>query len=216
MKFKKIFKIKIILNKIPYISFFYLIYKEFKSRKILSNSLKKNIVKIELGSGIKKGVNGWTTIDLYGADVNLDLRKKLPIPNLSVDEFFASHFLEHLGILELQIFLLKCFQQLKLGGKFLIAVPDASLFIHAYNKNENIIKKFDTVHEKSYIDTKSSIDQLNYIAYMSGEHKHMFDSESLVNLFLSVGFRECNPRPFINGFDTEEHRQYSIYFVAIK
>ena len=208
--------VKNLLKKNAIIRRFYLILKNAQARVLIKKYLTKPVVKFELGSGSKKGINGWITIDLYGADINIDLRQSLPIPNLSVDEFFASHFLEHLSILELQKFILKCFQQLKLGGKFFIAVPDASLFIQAYNNNENLIKKLDTVHEKSYIDNKSSIDQINYIAYMNGEHKHMFDSESLVNLFLSIGFRECTPRQFNKGFDTEEHKQYSIYFVAIK
>ena len=72
-----------------------------KSKRLLERVIKKSVVKIELGSGSKKGKNGWITIDLYGADINMDLRRRLPIPNFSVDKFFASHFLEHLNIMEL-------------------------------------------------------------------------------------------------------------------
>ena len=194
----------------------YLLIKSITSKRDINRELKKSVVKIELGSGSKKGTNGWTTIDLYGADINVDLRRPLPIPDYSVDEFFASHFLEHLNIIELQQFLTKCFQQLKIGGKFFIAVPDASLFINAYNNDENIMKSLKTIHGKSYIDTNSKMDQINYIAYMSGEHKHMFDHENLINLFISVGFRECIPRQFIDELDTEAHIDYSLYFVAIK
>ncbi len=183
---------------------------------MLNNAITKSCVKIELGSGSKRGKNGWITIDLYGADINMDLRRRLPLPNFSVDKFFASHFLEHLNIIELKKILAACFQQLKTGGMFYIAVPDASIFISAYNEKINVMNTLATIHEKSYTNTNSRIDQINYIAYMSGEHKHMFDSESLVNLFLSIGFQECKPRNFIEELDTEEHRKYSLYFVAIK
>jgi predicted SAM-dependent methyltransferase len=98
--------------------------------------IKKPIVKIELGSGSKKGKSGWITIDLCGADINMDSRRRLPILIFSVDEFFASYFLEHLNIMELHNILATYFQQIKIGGQFYIAVSYGSLFINAYNKIE--------------------------------------------------------------------------------
>ena len=207
---------KRVFKKIPVVNYFFWAFKNIQSKKMLKKITKKSVVKIELGSGSKKGKNGWVTIDLYGADINMDLRRRLPIPNFSVDKFFTSHFLEHLNINELHEILTTCFRQLKFRGEFYIAVPDASLFINAYYEHRNIMKILTTVHEKSYIDSGSNIDQVNYIAYMSGEHKYMFDSESLINLFLSIGFQECKPRAFIEELDTKEHMEYSLYFVAIK
>ena len=216
MKREEILRSKNLLKKNLLAILFFRVSKNIKSKRLLKRVIKKSVVKIELGSGSKKGKNGWITIDLYGADINMDLRRRLPIPNFSVDKFFASHFLEHLNIMELHNILTTCFQQLKIGGLFYIAVPDASLFINAYSEKRNIMKTLTTVHEKSYTDTNSKIDQINYIAYMSGEHKHMFDSESLVNLFLSIGFQECKPRHFFEELDTKEHIDHSLYFVAIK
>jgi predicted SAM-dependent methyltransferase len=209
-------KIKKIVKTVPFAQNLYDYYKSRIVRYKLTKVLQEPIVKIELGSGSRKGINGWVTIDLYGADINMDLRKSLPLPKESVDEFFASHFLEHLNFYELQNFLTECFEQLKFNGKFLGAVPDASIFVTKYINKEHSRESLSTIHKKSYNDTNSSIDQLNYIAYMGGEHKYMFDRENLFNIFLSNGFRECKLREFISSFDSEEHQDYTIYFEATK
>ena len=78
------------------------------------------------------------------------------------------------------------------------------------------MKTLKTVHGRSYVDTNSKMDQINYIANMSGEHKYMFDHENLVNLFISVGFQACIPCQFFDELDTEAHIDYSLYFMAIK
>lgn len=67
-----------------------------------------NNVKIELGSGPKNGKNGWTTVDLYGADINWDLRKGIPLPEQSVDNLYCSHLLEHIPFHQLMPFLREC------------------------------------------------------------------------------------------------------------
>ena len=209
-------KIKEFVKKIPVSKKLYNFYKSRIARYQLKLILQETKIKIELGSGSRKGTNGWVTIDLYGADINLDLRKGLPLPKESVDEFFASHFLEHLNYSELQNFLTDVFAKLKFNGKFLGAVPDSAIFIMRYMNKEDFRESEPTLHKKSYNDTNSSIDQLNYIAYMGGEHKYMFDKENLCNIFLSIGFREFKFRQFIYAFDTEEHKDYTIYFEATK
>ena len=194
----------------------YVFYKSELAKYKLKSVIKQKKVKIELGSGSKKGANGWVTIDLYGADINLDLRKNLPLPGESVDEFFASHFLEHLNFTELLKFLTGVHKQLKFNGKFIGAVPDAAFFVMKYMNQEDIRESVPIIHKKSYNDTNSSIDILNYIAYMGEEHKFMFDRENLCNIFRSIGFREFVYRRFDDDLDTKEHQDYTIYFEAIK
>ena len=37
---------------------------------------RSKAIKLDLGSGAKRGSNGWTTVDITGADISHDLRKK--------------------------------------------------------------------------------------------------------------------------------------------
>lgn len=89
-------------------------------------------IKLELGSGPKLGMNGWTTIDLYGADINYDLRRGIPLPDYSVDSIYSSHLLEHMQYKDLLNFLQECRRVLKQGGIFSVCVPDIRQYIEAY------------------------------------------------------------------------------------
>jgi predicted SAM-dependent methyltransferase len=48
---------------------------------------------LELGSGARKGQNGWITIDLRGADISHDLQNGIPFASASVDCIYTSHML---------------------------------------------------------------------------------------------------------------------------
>ena len=63
---------------------------------------KKEIF-LNLGSGPSKGKNNWINVDLYGADINCDLRKGIPIKENTVDKIYTSHMFEHIPFKELKI-----------------------------------------------------------------------------------------------------------------
>ncbi len=46
------------------------------------------------------------------------------------------------------------------------------------------------------------IDHLNYIAYMGGHHKYMFDKENLLHILKSLGFSSVSLRAFDPRIDT--------------
>lgn len=54
---------------------------------------KEKKICLELGSGAKKGENGWTTIDLIGADICHDLRNGIPFRSNTIDKIYTSHML---------------------------------------------------------------------------------------------------------------------------
>lgn len=51
-------------------NYFYI--KEYRSqwKKLAS----KEVIRLDLGSGARKGCDGWITVDLVGADINYDLK----------------------------------------------------------------------------------------------------------------------------------------------
>tara|TARA_B100001027_G_C16262607_1_gene330249 strand:- start:1545 stop:2192 length:648 start_codon:yes stop_codon:yes gene_type:complete len=172
-------------------------------------------IKIELGSGSKKGKNGWTTIDIESSDIIWDLRQGIPLPNNSVDQIYSSHLLEHISYQELLTFLSECHRAMKVGGKFLVCVPNFKLYIDAYVDGK-FFKNRDSWWKPGLIDTGSNMDQLNYIAYMEGQHKYMFDEENLINTLRKVGFSDVKLREFDHELDLKERDSESIYALAIK
>ena len=78
--------------------------------------LKKEIF-LNLGSGPTSKDN-WINVDLYGADINCDLRKGIPIKENTVDKIYTSHMFEHVPFKELKKFINECYEFLKLVENF--------------------------------------------------------------------------------------------------
>lgn len=174
-------------------------------------------IKLELGT-IKKreGMRDWTTIDLINdADICLNLLKPIPFPSNSVDSIYSSHFLEHFSYPKMINLLKECNRILKPGGVFSVCVPNARLYVDFYiNPQKCDIDKY-CGYKPAYHNI-SSIDFLNYIAYMDSLHKHMFDEDNLVAILRIAGFRNVRIRVFDPKLDLKERRHQSIYAEGIK
>jgi predicted SAM-dependent methyltransferase len=172
-------------------------------------------IKLEIGSGPR--LAGWTSLDLnVSADIQHDLTRPLPFPYGSVDEIYSSHVLEHftyprplLGVLE------ECHRILKPGGRIRIAVPNARIFLQAYFEPDGFDReKF--CNEPVGLKFQSRIDVVNFIAYLGGDHKFMFDSENLPLVIAEAGFRDVRLREFDPSIDVDYRRHESIYAEALK
>jgi predicted SAM-dependent methyltransferase len=177
---------------------------------------KQKKIFLDLGSGRKKGVDGWTTVDIIGADINYDLRKGLPLKDNSVDIIYSSHMLEHIQFDELLGFISECLRVLKKNGKFKVCVPNAELYINAYKNKINILERVPNAYQPAIVFTGSFIDQINYIAYMNGQHKYLFDTENLQNILRLAGFSKVALRGFDRTVDAEDRKFESIFAEATK
>lgn len=162
-------------------------------------------------------MENWTTSDINGnGDLQLDLTKPIPFPDNSVDKIYSSHLLEHFSYPYPMLDLLReCRRILKPGGVFSVAVPDARIFLDAYHSDE----EFDIEKYCSYdvgLTYKSKIDYVNFIAYLGGEHKHLFDSEGLIHAIQKAGFNDVVLRQFDPSIDLSRRRHESIYAEGIK
>lgn len=191
------------------------LYREFKSRHKWNEIRAREHVLLEFGSGSKEGVNGWTTVDLSGADIAHDLRKGIPLPDNSVDRIYTSHMLEHIPYKSLVIFLNECYRALKVGGELSVCVPNAGLYINAYISGKEFRER-DKGYKPAHIGTGSFLDQVNYIAYMDGEHHYMFDEENLINTIKKAPFSTVILRHFDPEIDMQSRDFESIYASAVK
>lgn len=173
-------------------------------------------IKLELGAGRKKGANGWTTLDRTpGCDLYCDLAKGIPFPDQSVTAIYSSHVFEHLTYKQAQILLDECLRVLIPGGKFSICVPNARLYLSAYVNDRDITDKRFFEYPPAYNRT-TRMDYVNYVAYMDGEHKYMFDEENLVYILRQKGFKDAQLRSFDKSLDREARNHESIYAEGYK
>lgn len=191
-----------------------IIFLHLNSRIFISIN-SKNIKALNLGSGPVKSQNKLLNVDLFGADINFDLTKKFPFKDNSIEFIYTSHFLEHMTFKELTYLLSECYRVLKPGSKISVVVPNARLYIDAYLNNDTFLS-YDEMFEGGKVETGSPIDQINYIAYLGGDHKHMFDMESLLKILNSHGFTNSRERDFDSDYDKENRDYESIYAEAYK
>ena len=211
--------LKILLIKFSFMKALKPIYfhlKYIKTKLMIPLYLNKDKkVFLELGSGNKKGKNGWLTIDCRDkCDLFWDLNKGIPFPNESISKIYSSHFFEHLSYKEAQKLLDESLRVLIPGGKFLISVPNAKIYIDAYVKS-NLDKEKFIVWNDAFNNT-TKIDYINYIAYMDGVHKYMFDEENLLHILKAKGFNDVKLRVFDSQIDLKSRDYESIYAQGIK
>ncbi|MBE0626760.1 MAG: methyltransferase domain-containing protein [Burkholderiales bacterium] len=176
-------------------------------------ALGTNIAKLEIGSGPHKR-KGWLTVDMCnGADVFWDLRKALPFKDASFHQVYCSHVLEHFAYQDLMALLREVHRVLRVGGEFLIAVPDASLYVDAYlgkRDGEELLRY------RPAVISSNRMDILNYMFYMDGHHRFMFDAENLAFHCKAAGFSNCVSRPFDSLVDMLSRDYESLYFSCRK
>jgi len=175
----------------------------------------KERIYLDLGSGTKKGSNGWTTVDIYGADISYDLRNGIPLPDDSVDRIYTSHMFEHIPYKELVVFINECHRVLKHNSELSVCVHIAGVYIKA-DVEKRLFSDRGTGYAPAIVDTGSFLDQVNYIAYMGGHHHYMFDEENLVNTIKKAPFKSVMLRKFDAEIDLESRDYESIYVSAIK
>lgn len=184
-------------------------------RKVAALCATGLTIRLEIGSGPKPGVAGWTTLDQSGScDINWDLKMSLPFPDCSISEIYTSHTLEHFTRDQIIGLLQDCYRCLKPAGSLRVCVPNASIYIKAYLLNPGTFQPVDVFQPAYQIDTP--IDYINYTAYMCGLHKHMFDEDNLLLLMRKAGFNSATLVKYDPEYDLQIRDWESIYAAANK
>jgi predicted SAM-dependent methyltransferase len=188
-----------------------------KNRRKIEALLKSSIpIMLELGAGENRGVPGWTYADVNeNCDLTLDLTHPLPFPDNCVDMIYSSHLLEHFSYNELHNFLNECLRVLKPGGIFSAAVPNARIYLEAYQNPSGFDPGLFCRHEPAY-NYNSKIDFVNYMAYMEGHHQYMFDEENIVFILGKVCFKNVRLRKYDEQLDMKIRDFQSIYVLGTK
>jgi predicted SAM-dependent methyltransferase len=155
---------------------------------------RSGLVKVHLGPGQTKYLDGWINVDANAftakCDVWADFRGRLPFRDSTVDAIYSHHVIEHLPDQSLLFHLEEMFRVLKPGGVFRIGGPNG----------EAAMKKFvegDSFWFSDFPDNRSSVGgRLANFLFCRGEHLTILTRSWLQELATEAGFGEllvCQP-----------------------
>lgn len=177
---------------------------------------KDNINKLEIGIGNSPKKPGFITSDLnLKVDFPYDLRIGVPFESQSIDFIYAEHVLEHFAYNDLILLLKDCYRVLKVNGVFSAVIPDASIWLNAYFSSDKLDLKKYCPYDFG-LTFKYKIDYVNYVFYMGGYHRYMFDIENALGILNGIGFKDVHIREFNPNLDQYTRKHESIYIEAIK
>ena len=146
--------------------------------------LDSNLVKVHLGPGQKRYLDGWINVDANTftgkCDVWADLRNPLPFTTSSVDAVYSHHVIEHLPDLELHF--QEVFRCLKPGGIYRVGGPNGDAAIKKFMEQDK-----DWFYD--YPDTRTSIGgRFENFIFCRQEHLTILTQSFLEEIMEGAGF----------------------------
>ena len=178
-------------------------------------------MKLNLACGMNTK-KGWVDVDLLREEVKaerVDLSKKWPWENSSVERIYCEHFLEHLDRTtkndEAGLFMREAYRVLEAGGKIRIGVPNAEAAFAFYaGFSDGTFEHEIKHHHPPWVQT--DMDHVQWSFRMNGHHKWAYDEQSLGYLMKSVGFDDVFVSPFDEKMDSEIRKIGTLYMIGRK
>lgn len=163
-------------------------------REVWAPDGESKTVKVHLGPGREKYLDGWINVDANfltsEVDVWADLRNKLPFRDNSVDVFYSHHVIEHLPDRLLPFHFREMHRCLKPGGIFRVGGPNGHAAIKKYIEGDK--KWFN-----DFPDNRDSIGgRLANFIFCGGEHFTILTPSYLKEIAQASGFpkiKVCKP-----------------------
>jgi len=174
-------------------------------------------IKLNLGSGSNKRTD-FVGVDLKkAADLQWNIRWGLPFENESVMTIRSDHFFKHLELPDVVKIFSECKRVLIPGGILDFSVPHLDPYIDAYLKRDYkfLSERITDIPEGQEDLYGTCFDRISWLLHRAGEHKSMFDRDSIIAKLRIAGFTKIRIRVFDPTIDYNQ-RFSSIYVVAVK
>jgi predicted SAM-dependent methyltransferase len=175
-------------------------------------------LRINFGSGpnYKKD---WVNIDISNkADLQLDLREKIPLQDGCAKMIYSEHFFEHLEYPgDAMRFLTECHRLLEPGGVVSIGVPDTCWPLQSYAGIGDCLY-FKQAEAMAWHPSwcKTPLEHINYHFRQGNEHRFAYDFETLQRALSEAKFIEIRQREYDPSLDTERRRVGTLYVDATR
>lgn len=166
-------------------------------------------LKLHLGS-FDQRLAGWVNHDCspsYAVDLVGDLRDPLPFDAGSVELILLEHVLEHLRpYTDSPAFLKECHRVLAPGGCLFISVPDGEKAARCYlSRDPWLLDSVNSPDWRVRMNEKGGVlatpmEALNEIARQSGDHRFLYDFETLSLQLREAGFKTIQRSSYAAGF----------------
>jgi predicted SAM-dependent methyltransferase len=162
----------------------------FNKRKEIKKFDKAKTKKIQFGSS-KNKLKGFLNTDVFGK-IPIDITKKLPFKNDSIDLIYSSHLVEHIYLKEFIKFLKETKRILKRGGIQIIQTPSlekASKIVYSKHENKDLLlNRHQNKHSR--IKSKTPSEYLNDLIHLNFGHKYLYDFDFIKFLALNEGYSD--------------------------
>lgn len=192
--------------------FFHFILRDhFLKYLILNKFYKNHIRRVHLGCGERK-LKEWLNVDIYTGDIFLDLNKKLPFKNNSIDYVYSHHLIEHLEQQPAIDFLKEIYQICRHGAKIRLVTPDLDNLIKIFQEPE----KYQEIINFYCKETKfiHPVEFLNMTIRQLDEHKYIYNFDFLKMILEKIGFKNITKQEYgkseIKEFDKLDFHGYEI------
>ena len=179
------------------------LFRKYRIKKYLfvkRNTLKK----LQIGGGYHTKHN-WINGDLIAGEIYLNVVRKFPFPDGSIDIIFAEQFIEHLDFDDGFRCLNECHRVLKEGGKIRLSTPDIESLISTY-KDQNPKVRLKTAmerHRKNHNRGLSSPCHFLNDFFRLWGHSFIYDKHTLILQLKNAGFSNITRQEF--GYSKDEY-----------
>ncbi len=165
-------------------------------------------LRLHLGAGPQR-LPGWVNIDLFPAELAIDLRWGLPFADGSARLVYMAHVLEHFNFDDEALFILREIRRvLEPGGALRIVVPDLEKYFRAYVERDDA---FFAARERHWGPPARSSLLSRFLHYAGAGarpdqrdgHKFGYDFELLRELLLEAGFSSVVRSDFMKSTEAE-------------
>jgi predicted SAM-dependent methyltransferase len=165
-------------------------------------------LRLHIGAGTQR-LPGWVNVDVFPADLAIDLRWGLPFSDGSARLVYMAHVLEHFNFEEEALFVVRELRRvLQPGGIARIVVPDLEKYFGAYVQRD---VAFFAARERHWGASRRASLLSKFLHYAGAGswpdqregHKFGYDFELLRELLLEAGFQSVVRSDFMRSNETE-------------